>query len=107
MEKLGSLFHATGQPNLQYGASNFLYVVGRNEVASVKIGARLGNPLPRDQSARETLLYGRTDAGLRFVANGGADAATVARLTSENQIGARVKLRADRTLGTNRATFAD
>ncbi|MEQ8661834.1 MAG: hypothetical protein RLW62_13550, partial [Gammaproteobacteria bacterium] len=61
----------------------------------------------RDHSPRETLVYGRTDGGLRFVANCGSDDDTVARLTGDNQIGARVRLTTDRTTGANRASFVD
>ena len=61
----------------------------------------------RDQSPEKGLIYGKTDAGLRFVANSPSDPATFARLTTENPIGARVSLSHDAGRGINVATFID
>ena len=49
----------------------------------------------REQQPARALLYGRTAAGLRFVANGTGDSASYAELTGENQIGRTVMLRND------------
>jgi acetyl-CoA C-acetyltransferase len=61
----------------------------------------------RDQSPQRGLLYGRTDTGLRFVANSPTDSETFARLTGENQVGARVSLSQDATRGVNLARLVD
>ena len=47
----------------------------------------------RDQQPARALVYGRTDAGLRFVANTDGSAASFAALTGENQVGRKVHLR--------------
>ena len=46
----------------------------------------------RDRAPARALVYGRTDEGLRFVANTPGDAATYAELTRENQVGRTVSL---------------
>ncbi len=61
----------------------------------------------RDHSPVRGIVYGRTDDGLRFVANSGTDAATFEALTSANRIGRRVHLRSDPGSGTNRAKLMD
>lgn len=57
----------------------------------------------RDHSPVRGLVYGRTDEGLRFVANSDEDDATFAALTAENQIGRQVNLTVESATGTNRA----
>lgn len=47
----------------------------------------------REQQPARALLYGRTDAGLRFVANTDGSAASFAAFGGENQVGRRVRLR--------------
>jgi acetyl-CoA C-acetyltransferase len=47
----------------------------------------------REQQPARALLYGRTDAGLRFVANTDGSAASFAALSGENQVGRTVRLR--------------
>ncbi len=59
----------------------------------------------RDQSPAYGIVYGRTDAGLRFVANCVEDDATFAALTRDNQIGSRVQLHVDTAKGVNRAAL--
>ncbi len=59
----------------------------------------------RDQSPAHGIVYGRTDEGLRFVANSMEDPATFAALTTTNQIGRRVHLQVDPAAGTNRAAL--
>lgn len=61
----------------------------------------------RDQRPERGLLYGRTDEGLRFVANSVADEQTFQRLTHENRVGARVSLSHDPVRGINVAAFVD
>jgi len=61
----------------------------------------------RDQTPERGLIYGRTDDGLRFVANSNTDQETFDRLTSTNQVGMRVSLSADVSAGTNVASFID
>ncbi|MFT4563368.1 MAG: acetyl-CoA C-acetyltransferase, partial [Gammaproteobacteria bacterium] len=61
----------------------------------------------RDQSPERSLLYGTTDDGLRFVANGDPDPEIFDRLTNSNQIGARVSLSNDKQTNINRATLLD
>ena len=59
----------------------------------------------REQRPARALVYGRTDAGLRFVANTRDDAASYARLTGENQVGRGVRLA--QAGGRNLAEFED
>lgn len=47
----------------------------------------------RDQQPRRALLYGRTDAGLRFIANTSGDAASFTALSNDNLVGSAVQLR--------------
>ncbi len=47
----------------------------------------------RQQQPTRALLYGRTDAGLRFVANTRGDAASFTALTTDNLVGCTVRLR--------------
>jgi hypothetical protein len=47
----------------------------------------------RDQQAARSLIYGRTQGGLRFIANGLDEVAAYAALTGENIIGRQVELR--------------
>ena len=61
----------------------------------------------RDHSPQKAIVYGRTDDGMRFVANGPTDPATIERLTTTNQIGSRVILSCNRATGTNDAVFAE
>lgn len=61
----------------------------------------------RDRAPTRALVYGRTDAGLRFVANAPHDASTYARLTDEHQVGRVVALRHDAGSGRNVASFID
>jgi acetyl-CoA C-acetyltransferase len=58
----------------------------------------------RDRTPARALVYGRTEDGLRFVANTAGDAATYAELTGENQVGRAVRL--STVDGLNRAEFA-
>jgi hypothetical protein len=53
----------------------------------------------RDQAPTRALVYGRTDHGLRFVANTAGDPSTYAELTGENQVGRAVRLRTADGLG--------
>ena len=46
----------------------------------------------REQQPARALIYGRTDAGLRFVANTDGSSASFAALTGENQVGRKVRL---------------
>ncbi len=57
----------------------------------------------RDHSPEKALLYGKTDDGLRFVANSDAQADTFDYLTTGNRVGARVALRYSPASQTNRA----
>lgn len=57
----------------------------------------------RDQQPVRSLIFGRTDRGLRFVANGPHAAAAYDALTRENQVGRTVRLSAHR--GLNHAAF--
>ena len=59
----------------------------------------------REQRPARALIYGRTDDGLRFVANTRGDDASYARLTGEHQVGQRVRLR--HANGVNLAEFVD
>ncbi|MCC6708611.1 MAG: hypothetical protein IT492_13730 [Gammaproteobacteria bacterium] len=59
----------------------------------------------RDQQPARALVYGRTDDGLRFVANTDGSAASFAALSGENQVGRRVRLR--HAGGINIAEFTD
>ncbi|MCB1747272.1 MAG: hypothetical protein KDK06_08845 [Gammaproteobacteria bacterium] len=59
----------------------------------------------RDQSPVRGIVYGRTDEGLRFVANSDQDDATFAALTSDNVVGRRVRLDHDPASGRNRASL--
>ena len=59
----------------------------------------------RDQSPQRGLIYGRTAAGARFVANAPHEAEVYARLTSEHQVGQAVMLRHDVATGLNEARF--
>jgi acetyl-CoA C-acetyltransferase len=62
----------------------------------------------RDRSPARGIVYGRTDEGLRFVANSEEDAATFAALTSSaNVVGRRVRLAHDAASGLNRASLDD
>ena len=47
----------------------------------------------REQQPARALVYGRTDDGLRFVANTDGSAASFAALSAENQVGHKVVLR--------------
>jgi len=58
----------------------------------------------RGQVPARALVYGRTEDGLRFVANTAGDAATYAELTGENQVGRALRL--STVDGLNRAEFA-
>lgn len=60
----------------------------------------------RDQSPQRGLIYGRDQAGHRFVANSETSDAVFAALTNENCIGRAVDLRFDATTGTNLAVLA-
>jgi acetyl-CoA C-acetyltransferase len=53
----------------------------------------------RDRAPTRALVYGRTDGGLRFVANTPGDPSTYAELTGENQVGRTVRLRTADGLG--------
>jgi acetyl-CoA C-acetyltransferase len=64
---------------------------GRIEAYTVTYG--------RDQAPTRALVYGRTDHGLRFVANTAGDPSTYAELTGENQVGRAVRLRTADGLG--------
>ena len=59
----------------------------------------------RDQSPVRGIVYGRTDEGLRFVANSDQADATFAALTSDNVVGRRVRLDHDPASGRNRASL--
>ena len=61
----------------------------------------------RDQSPERGLLYGRTDNGLRFVANCDDNPAAIDFLTHENRVGTRVVLHHDTATNINRARFAE
>ena len=61
----------------------------------------------RDHSPERGLIYGRTDAGRRFIANSEDDSDTYERLTTANQIGARVTFSNDGPDGLNLARFVD
>ena len=60
----------------------------------------------RDQTPACGVIYGRTTAGLRFVANSPHEAATYTALMAENQIGRPVRLTTDRTTQLNLAILA-
>lgn len=57
----------------------------------------------RDQAPVRGIVYGRTSAGLRFVANTPNDARTFEALTAENQVGREVRLTHEPASGLNRA----
>lgn len=61
----------------------------------------------RDHSPETALLYGKTDAGMRFIANCDTSDEVIERLTRTNQVGARVALTNDRASNTNRAVLLD
>lgn len=61
----------------------------------------------RDQSPVRGIVYGRTAAGLRFVANTASDPLTFEALTATNQVGRRVGLAHERASGLNRAELAE
>ena len=57
----------------------------------------------RDHRPVRGLLYGRTDEGVRFVANSAERDEVFAELTTENCVGRRLRLSSDRDSGCNRA----
>lgn len=61
----------------------------------------------RDHSPVRGILYGRTDAGLRFVANAPEDPSEFAALTEACRVGARVRLTHEAASGVNRATLSE
>ncbi len=61
----------------------------------------------RDHAPQKALIYGRTENGLRFVANDDGNAETLAGLMLENKIGTRVLLSSDLVSYTNHAALLD
>jgi acetyl-CoA C-acetyltransferase len=61
----------------------------------------------REQAPSRAILYGRTAAGRRFVANAPHDAASYAALTGENVIGRGVHLAMEASTGRTLAVLAD
>ncbi len=60
----------------------------------------------RDHSPLRGIIFGRTEAGQRFVANSETNAATFDALTQENCIGRKVCVTSDQT-GVNRASLVE
>ncbi len=59
----------------------------------------------KDGTPDYTIIYGKTETGLRFIANANTDPETITALTSKNQVGREVELLYDNQRKCNHAHF--